>query len=91
MGLRQGLAHAAFHAGEVMHIALKGGIERLPAGKMAATHDPLLLQRSEVAIHRGQPHGLILLSQQAMQSLAAEFCFAALEQAENLLLAGGEA
>ena len=71
MGQHQGAA--AVDAGEMVLIALHRREQGLAAGQMAAADQPPLLQVPQMAIHRGQPHGLGAPAQQGMQVLAGEF------------------
>lgn len=48
---------SAVHAGEVVPVLFHRGIQRLACRQMATAHHPLLLQLSQVAVHRGQTHG----------------------------------
>ena len=83
----QPLGAAAVHAGEVVLVALQGGEERLAAGQVAAADQAPLLQLPQVAIHRGQSHGLGALAQQGMQLLARQFPVGLVQLIQQQLLA----
>lgn len=78
---------AAVDTGEVVFVALCGGEQGLAAGQVAATDPAPLLQLAQVAVNRGQPHGLGALAQQGVQVLAGEFPVGLAQHRKQQLLA----
>ena len=69
----QPLGAAAVHTREVVLITIQGREQGLTAGQMTAADQAPLLQLAQVAVDRGQTHGLGPLAQPGMQLLAGEF------------------
>ena len=78
---------AAIDAGEVVLVAIGGGEQALATGQVTAANQAPLLQLTQVAIHRGQPHGLGALAQQGVQVLAGEFPVGPAQGGQQQLLA----
>ena len=85
---RQRFAVAAAHAGEVMVIALQGGIDALPIGQLAAAHQTGALQEPQVPIHGGQTMPLRALLEPFMQLLAGELGIRLAQHGQQGLLPG---
>ena len=78
---------AAVDAGEVVLVAVGGGEQALATGQVTAANQAPLLQLTQVAVHRGQAHGLGALAQQGVEVLAGEFPVGPAQGGQQQLLA----
>ena len=62
-------------------------VQRFAIGKVAAAHQPPLLEVAQVAVDRCQAHGSWSISQVAMQLLTAHLIIAGLQGIQQLFLA----
>ena len=69
---RQGDAAAAQHTGEVVGVVVDRGIEGFTARQQAAAHQAPLLQPAQLAVDGGQADAALVLTQPAVQLLAAQ-------------------
>jgi hypothetical protein len=85
---RQGHAAAAEHTGEVVGVVLDRGIEGFTAGQQAAAHQAPLLQPAQLPVDGGQADAALILTQPAVQLLAAQFRAGPTQGQQQQLLAG---
>ena len=86
----EGHGAAAIDAGEMVFVPIAGGEQALAAGQMATAHQAPLLQLPQVAIHRGQPHGVVALAQAGVKILAGELAIRTPQFTEQSLLTSRE-
>jgi hypothetical protein len=74
----QRFGDAAINASEMVPVPFDRGIESFTAGQVSAAHQTPLMQLTEIAIYRREPHGVVFV-QAPVQLLSTDFVMARLQ------------